>query len=272
VSDQPTNPPPAEETDSADEALLTIPHNTFNYLIVGAVFLVLGILIGVVVANQQSGGVNAATRAVIQESVDAAMAAQADIIADAVAQARPPDLEDPDSRFNVSAAEDPFLGAADATVEIIEFSDFNCGFCARWAEDTLTPIIENYGDRVRIYYRDYPILAETSLTAALAAQCAHDQGQFWEYHNILFANQGQFGNEQLVSYAEELGLDTATFNTCLTEQTHFDGVAADYQTAQQLGIRGTPAFFINGRPISGAQPYEVFAQMIEEELAAAAES
>jgi protein-disulfide isomerase len=227
---------------------------------IAATFLIVGIVVGIVLANSS----NATNKTLIEQSVAAAMDAQADLIA----ASRGPSLDDPNSRFTVSADDDPFLGPEDAPVVVVEFSDFNCTFCKRFASTTLQPLIDAYGDRVRFTYRDYPILAESSLTAALAAQCVNDQGQdkFWEYHNLLFSHQDGFSRESLITLAEQVGVDIDTFTTCLDEQTHLNEVVNDYREGQMLGIRGTPAFFVNGRPISGAQQYQVFASMIEEEL------
>lgn len=262
---------PALPARDDESAVMVIPRAIFNYIVIAVVFLVVGVVIGMAASGGQAA---TDTRALIDQAVTAALNAQTDRIAQAVEQAmaaaQPPSLDDPSSRFAVSAVEDdPTMGADDPIVTIIEFSDFNCSYCGRWANSTLYPLVEKYGDRVRFVYRDYPILADSSLTAALAAQCAQDQGKFWDYHNILFSNQGRFSRDNLVSYAAQLEMDTDEFGLCLDEQRHLSRVAGDYQVAQGLGVRGTPAFFINGRPISGAQPIQVFETIIEEELAAA---
>lgn len=267
------NPSAAPGPYDPNTEVLVIPRAVFNYIVVAIVFLAVGVVIGLAMGSRQAQ-VSGDARALIDEAVNAALAAQSgqisELVAQAVASARPPSLDDPNSRFTVSASDDdPFQGPADAAVTLIEFSDFNCGYCGRWANNTLGPLVAKYGDRVRFVYRDFPILAETSVTAALAAQCAADQGQFWAYHNILFRNQGRFSTENLVSYASELSLNVDEFRACLEDQRHLSRIAADYQAAQALGVRGTPAFFINGRPISGAQPQAVFERIIEEELAAA---
>jgi protein-disulfide isomerase len=263
--------PPAPEPRETEAETLVISRSVFNTVIVAIVFLVVGVVIGLAVGGGASQPAD--TRALIDEAVTAAFAAQSDNLAELVAQAvaasQPPSLDDPNSRFNVSSLEeDPARGPADALVTIIEFSDFNCGYCGRWANETLNPLLEQYGDRVRFVYRDFPILADTSVQAALGAQCAQDQGAFWEYHTLLFENQGKFTRDDLIGYAAQLELDTDEFTACLDDQRHMSRIAADYQEAQALGVRGTPAFFINGRPISGAQPLSVFERIIDEELAA----
>ena len=99
-----------------------------------------------------------------------------------------------------------------------------------------------------------------------AAQCANDQGKFWEYHDKLFENQRALQPDKLKQYAGDLGLDTAAFNTCFDSNKHTEAVKTDLREGQAAGVTGTPAFFINGRFLSGAQPYEKFAQIIDEEL------
>jgi protein-disulfide isomerase len=243
----------------------TVRREVFNYLVIAVVFALVGGFAGYMLASSSRTSAEIDTQALAGE-VALALRPMLD---DVVAAARPPNLEDPSSRFNVSADERRVWGPDDAAVVIVEFSDFNCSFCGRFANETLQPLMDTYGDRVRFTYRDYPILAESSLTAALAGHCAAEQGNFWEYHNILFANPGNFSRDNLVTFAGRLRLDTAEFSACMDEERYLDTVIADYRAAQSLGLRGTPAFFINGRPISGAQPYQVFAGIIEEELAAA---
>jgi protein-disulfide isomerase len=170
----------------------------------------------------------------------------------------------------VSTDDDPYRGADDAKVVVIEFSDFNCTYCGRFARDTLNPLMEKYQDRVKFVYRDFPILAQSSLTASLAAECANEQGKFWDYHNMLFNSQGQFARDFFIQQAEDMGMDVNAFTKCLDDQKYLDEIRNDAVTAQELGLRGTPGFFVNGKYISGAQPYQVFADAIEAELQQAA--
>ena len=126
-----------------------------------------------------------------------------------------------------------------------------------------------YGDRVRFVYRDYPVLSPESLPAANASLCANAQGQFWGYHDALFDNQADLGRDLYISIATDMGLDMEQFTACVDEVTFRDEIVGDLADGQALAIRGTPTFFINGRPLVGAQPYVAFAAVIEEELAAA---
>ncbi|MCS7197916.1 MAG: DsbA family protein [Candidatus Bipolaricaulota bacterium] len=168
--------------------------------------------------------------------------------------------------------DEPAQGAAEAPVTIIEFADFRCGFCVRHFVQTLPILYEEYiqTGKVRYIFRNFPILGVQSRWAALAAECAHEQGRFWEYHDKLFAltQQGQeFLRSRLKSVAAELGLDAARFESCLDSQKYLEEVQEDLALGQKEGITGTPAFLINGELLIGAQPITVFRQKIEEALA-----
>ncbi|UCH87795.1 MAG: thioredoxin domain-containing protein [Dehalococcoidia bacterium] len=126
-------------------------------------------------------------------------------------------------------------------------------------------ILETYEGKVKFVYRDFPILGELSVKAAEAAECADDQDMFWEYHDLIWA-QGAADVDSLKSYAAELGLDTATFDDCLDTGKTTAEVQNDSQDARTYGVGGTPAFFINGLLVSGAQPFSVFQQVIDAAL------
>jgi protein-disulfide isomerase/LysM repeat protein len=169
----------------------------------------------------------------------------------------------------------PFRGAADAPVVIVEFADFQCPYCGRWYAQTLPRILETYPNQVKFVYRHFPIFGDDSVRAAMAADCANDQGKFWEMHDRLFTRlenqeQASLSEDTLVSYAQELGLDTRSFGACLSSQKYLNNVISDYQTAQSYGLQGTPGFVIDGvvYPI-GAQPFEVFDSIIKAELSRA---
>ncbi len=168
------------------------------------------------------------------------------------------------------AANDPFKGSKQAKVTIVEFSDFQCPFCAR-VGPTLKQIESTYGDKVQIVFRDFPLTSIHPLaqTAAEAANCATEQGKFWEYHDRLFENQAALQPDALKKHAAELGMDAGQFNACFDGGKYREDVMKDMQDAQRLGVTGTPAFFVNGRFLSGAQPFEAFAQIIDEELGGA---
>jgi protein-disulfide isomerase len=170
-------------------------------------------------------------------------------------------------RVDVSTDGAPFLGPADAPVTIVEFSDFHCPFCKR-VLPVLTEVRSRYGDKVKLVYRDLPLdrLHPQARRAAEAARCAHDQNKFWEYHDLLFANAPQASPEQLKAYAEQVGLDVQAFERCLTSGKHAAAVQRNVDEGNRLGVGGTPAFFVNGRPLSGAQPVERFVRVIDDEL------
>ena len=177
-------------------------------------------------------------------------------------------LEPP--RVAVGEGNNPAKGPAGAPITVVEFSDFQCPFCAR-VGPTLKKLEETYKDKIRIVFRDLPLLNnhKNAGVAAEAAQCANDQGKFWEMHDRLFANQAKLSAPELKEHAVAVGLTADTFNQCLDSGKYTAEWKKDSEEAGKLGLSGTPAFFINGRLLSGAQPYEAFAQVIDEELALA---
>jgi protein-disulfide isomerase len=166
------------------------------------------------------------------------------------------------------AADDAALGGANAPVTLVEFSDFQCPFCQR-VSPTLKQLRQTYGDKIRIVWKDFPLTAihPEAFKAAEAGNCAREQGKFWEYHDRLFANQQTLQPEALKTHAAAAGLDAAKFNACLDSSKYRDRVQEHVAAGTRLGINSTPAVFINGRQVTGAQPYEVFAGVIDEELA-----
>lgn len=177
-------------------------------------------------------------------------------------------LEPP--RVTVGEANNPAKGPVGAPVTVVEFSDFQCPYCAR-VNPTLTKLQEAYAGKLRIVFRDLPLLNihKNAGHAAEAAHCAHDQGKFWEMHDRLFANQAKLAPADLKEHAVALSLDATAFNQCLDSGKYTAEWRRDSEEAGRLGLSGTPAFFINGRLLSGAQPYDAFAQVIDEELALA---
>ncbi len=167
---------------------------------------------------------------------------------------------------NVSADDDPVKGDSNAKITIIEFSDFECPFCQK-VEPTLKKIMDKYAGKVKLVYRDFPLaIHKNAQKAAEASQCADEQGKFWDYHGLLYANQKALTIADLKKYAVDLKLDATKFNECLDSNKFADEVKKDLADGEAAGVDGTPAFFINGRKIVGAQPYEAFEKIIEEEL------
>jgi protein-disulfide isomerase len=165
--------------------------------------------------------------------------------------------------------DDPALGPASAPVTIVEFSDFQCPYCAH-AAPTLKRIRESYGDRVRLVYRDFPLSFHPDAEkAAEAASCAGEQGKFWEMHDRIFERQSRITVADLKGYAGELGLNAAAFAECLDSGRQAAKTRVDFEAGRAIGVTGTPAFLINGRLLTGAQPFDRFAAVIDDELARA---
>lgn len=278
----------------------SVPKGTFNAVIVGIVFLVVGVVVGLVassafitpaqvetavkkvlndtpiIASVDSTVIeNAVAKAVAEQlaslpisSAPVASSSSLDeatvqrIVTEAIAQSG----RDNTDRFEF-VDDDPYLGAEDAPVVIVEFSAYACPYCGRHFIQTLQPLLDNYGQYIRYVYRDFPTInPDVSFPAALAAACANEQGKFWEYHDQLFNNQSQLGTDFFFSVANELELDIASFTTCFEEQRYLDEVNADYFDGSLMNITGTPSFLINGQSISGAQPYNIFERVVLREL------
>jgi protein-disulfide isomerase len=164
-------------------------------------------------------------------------------------------------------AKGPARGPEKAAITIVEFSDFECPFCSR-AKETVDKVMESYAGKTRLVFRHYPLeFHKRAPKAAEAAMCANDQGKFWEYHDKLFANQQKLELADLKEHAQSVGLDAAKFADCLDNGKMAAVVQADMAAGKKLGINGTPAFFINGVMLSGAQPIEEFKRVIDQELA-----
>jgi len=176
---------------------------------------------------------------------------------------------DPKAVYKVPVGDAPVKGPADALVTIVEFSDFQCPFCSR-VEGTIKQVVETYGKDVRVAFKQNPLpFHNNAAIAAEASLAAHDQGKFWEMHEKLFANQNALEREKLDGYAKELGLNAAKFKEALDNKKHKATIDADQKLARDLGASGTPSFFINGRSLRGAQPFDAFKTLIDEELAKA---
>jgi protein-disulfide isomerase len=188
-----------------------------------------------------------------------------------------PGVEPTPKTVTIDADDNPAKGPADAKVTIVEFSDFQCPYCGRFVQQTLPQILSNYGDKVRFVFMNFPLTSihENAQKAAEAGECANEQGAFWQFHDIMFQNQSALTVDNLKSYAAQLNLDTAKFNECLDSGKMADAVAADMAVAEKAATDagltrfGTPAFFINGNSLQGAQPYDVFKAAIDAALAAA---
>jgi protein-disulfide isomerase len=159
-------------------------------------------------------------------------------------------------------------GDPNAPITIVEFSDFQCPYCQR-AQATLDEVMTKYGNQVKLAFRDYPLtqIHPQAHSAAEASRCAADQGKFWLYHDALWANFGKLDTAALAGHAKATGLDESAFQACLAAGKHKAAVASDLQDGTNAGVTGTPAFFINGVFLNGAQPLSAFEKIIDEELA-----
>jgi protein-disulfide isomerase len=241
-----------------------IPRSTLNYFFTAVLCFAFGLVVGIVLMDTQAQRNREENRTLINQAVSETVRALG-----AQPQAAVDPLADSSRRFTIDTAGNPTLGDESAVVTIIEFGDFRCSYCKRFNDTTLDPLLQQYEGRIRWVYRDMPILGQASVDAANAGECADDQGRFWDYHDLLFGDQASFTREGFIAKATQLGMDVAAFTACYDARTHEPEVQQDLMAGQNLGVGGTPTFFINGRPVVGAQRIDVFQRIIEEELAAA---
>lgn len=183
---------------------------------------------------------------------------------------------------NISLGDDPMRGNPDAAITIVEFSDFQCPFCAKFHQITLPLIEQNYisTGKVNFVYRDFPIQSThpNAIPAAHTTECADDQGKFWQMHDMIFENQQTWKNlaptDSVIlfkEYAVELGLDSTEFESCMDSGKYLTEIAADLQDGREYGVTGTPAFFVGNEEIGftkliGAQPFSSFQRVIDGQL------
>jgi len=160
----------------------------------------------------------------------------------------------------------PALGASDAPVTIVEFTDYQCPYCHR-AQSTIEQVLSRYEGRVRFVHLDFPLDNHPgAVPAARAARCAGEQGRFWDYHRNLMTRPGPLDEADLTARAKTLELDARSFGRCLASDGHDEAIERDLRHGMELGVSGTPAYFVNGRMVSGARPLEDFAAAIDAEL------
>lgn len=169
-------------------------------------------------------------------------------------------------RAEVSADDDPYKGPKDAPITLIEFSEFQCPYCKR-ARPVISQILKEYDGKVRYVFRDFPLgFHNQAKGAANAANCANDQGKYWAFNEQLWATQGSHSPEQLDKIAEDLDLKMDEFKKCVDSKKYYSEIAKDQKEGSDAGVGGTPAYFINGIFLSGAQPFESFKEVIDSEL------
>lgn len=233
------------------------------YIILLVAFLVIGYLVGSIFPLQGGNATTIANNAAVQDQQPAAAAPQA------------PAAPDPaDVLQKLKNGHLPVKGNENAPVTIVEFSDFECPFCGRFYSETLDQIITDYIDtgKAKIYYRHYPLSFHPKATPlALASECANDQGSFWAMHDAIFdktvaGTSSTATDDDIKQWAVDLGLDAATFNSCYDNKTHQSKIDEDFAAGSEVGVSGTPTFYINGKQLVGAQPFESFKAIIDEEL------
>jgi len=170
-------------------------------------------------------------------------------------------------RTDLATAGFPTVGPAGAPITIVEFSDFECPYCGGLFP-TLKEIQKKYADKIRVVYRQYPLanIHPHAQKAAEASLCADEQKRFWDFHDSLFGNQQDLTVDSLKRRAVDMKMDASAFNTCLDSGRHAEDIRKDIVEGSRAGVTGTPAMFINGRLLSGNQPYASIAEVIEDEL------
>lgn len=248
--------------------------SSFNGLVIGII-----ILVGVASFFAGSYTSNLNSNQISQEDLDDAIAKlELKILQNQLPtkQVSPP--------VKISSDDDPIIGNSDAPITIIEFSDFQCPFCARFHTQTLPVILEEYIEKgkVKLVFRDFPIqsIHPNALPASVAAECANDQGKFREMHDILFEKQNEWNKLETTEtlslfsqYASNMQLDQKIFDSCLTSGKHIPEIQNDLNDGRDYGVTGTPGFFIGNEKIGftelkGAQPFESFKKIIDAQLEA----
>jgi len=197
----------------------------------------------------------------------AAAPAQATPAPTAQAQQQPAEPPVKVSAADLKATGRPAKGAANPTITIVEFSDFECPFCSR-ANPTIAQLMQDYPNKVKVVFKHFPLgFHPNAQKASEAAECAYAQGKFWEMHDKLFANQDALDDANLKKYAVDLKLDTAKFDKCLDDGEKAAVVKQDASDGEKVGVGGTPTFFINGERLVGAQPASAFKEIIDKQLA-----
>jgi protein-disulfide isomerase len=237
-------------------------------LIVSAIVLALSIVTASFIIKTSIDGSATQLAAVLGEmqELNAKVAAAGGAPSRPAARPSRPGRPDPSKKYEVAVGEAPTKGPSSAEVTIVEWSDFQCPFCRR-AGPTLAQIEKEYGDKVQIAFKHMPLSMHTKARPAhAAAEAARMQGKFWEMHDLIFADQRGMSEEKYLEYATQLGLDIDKFKKDSASPEVEARIASDYAEATKLGVTGTPAFFVNGRFLSGAQPFASFKVVIDKEL------
>lgn len=247
----PEEPIPVTEEPIPSEPVVK-PEETFTFKATHfyAVLVVLAFAVGVIIGYVAWGRTPPQTVIVPQAAVEAPTSAPQYV------------------RYKIPTDGFPSIGPANAPITLVEFADFQCPYCREWEQQTYQPLLQAYPGKIRFVYRDFPLTSihPNAMPAAEAAQCANEQGKFWDFHDKLFASD-TLGDDVYKQYAQQLGLDMTKFNDCYSAQKYAQSIQSDMNFANNLGINSTPTFFINGLAVIGAQPLSSFTSIIDKELA-----
>ena len=246
---------PEDQPSFVEEDTVTFKRSHF-YSVLTVLAFAVGVLLGYVVWGMESAGGAA-------PASQAANPASGPVIEAPVATQAPQFV-----RYDIPTDGFHALGPSNAPITIVEFSDYQCPFCRRWHDEVYEPLLAAYPGKIKLVYRNLPLTSihPDALSAAEAAMCAGKQDAYWQYHDKLFSSES-LGNAVYVQYAQDLGLDMTSFEACMTDHEYQEAIQTDSDFAINLGISSTPTFFVNGLAIVGAQPLEVFKQVIDKELA-----
>jgi protein-disulfide isomerase len=166
--------------------------------------------------------------------------------------------------MGASADDDPSWGPADAKVTVVEFGDFQCPYCRSWYSEVYARLATNYSNKIRFIYRDFPLSQHADAhSAAVAANCADEQGKYWDYFRILYSDPRGLSSSMLQTYAQAVGLNLSSFKMCIASGRYNAEIQLDMEDGERMGVNGVPAFFINGKPLSGPMTFETFQQKID---------
>ena len=260
------------EFNEINNGKISIKKSTFNGLIISVIgiAIIATFFAGVYVSNFDSNQVSE------EELQEAISKLELKLLQNQLPTGQPTPI------VKISADDDPVIGDPNATISIIEFSDFQCPFCARFHIQTLPSILEEYVDqgKVKLVFRDFPIqnIHPNALPASVAAECANEQGKFKEMHDKLFDNQQEWSGLEMTKtvllfsqYALEIGVEQEIFDSCLTSGKYIEEIRNDLNDGRDYGVSGTPGFFIGNDQVGyvelkGAQPFESFKKVIDAQL------
>ncbi len=262
-------PDPIPEQDRP-EGTIEVSRTTIYYLVTATLFFVAGYIVAWAVFSSTTGGL-------LNEMKTAAAGAAAEAVSTGVARlpanggqvaAVPTPTRVPNQKINIDNA--PYWGPADAKVTIVEYSDFECPYCEYFYRNTYPLLKQYYSTKIRFVFRDFPLQGHpNALPSALAAQCANEQGKFWDYHDLLYNNQASLDGDSLISYAGKIGMDMPKFTDCYKSKKYLKAINASIDDGRTHFVGGTPTFFINGEFYEGAgHSFQELSTLIEKLLAA----